>query len=82
MSRPSIMNQIGIRVAPLSRRIVLARFGKDPCVALETTDAQSDFWQALILFAFDGETPEPGKAAEIKFGGGNDQFTCTVKRTS
>ena len=76
------LNKIGIRHAPLSNRIVLARFGKDPTLALETTDAQSDFWQALISFAFDGKTPEPGEAIEIKFGSEVDKFTCTVKRTA
>lgn len=76
------LSKVAIRHAVLSNRIVLARFGKDPTLALETKDAQSDFWQALISFAFDGKAPEPGEAVEIKFCGDNDKFTCTVKRTA
>jgi len=70
----------GIRYAPLSRRIVLARFGKDPHVALETKDAMSEFWKTLVQYAFDGETPKVGQTAEVSFGGGGEQFTLTVTR--
>lgn len=72
--------KIGIRHAPLSNRIVLARFGKDQTLALETIDAQSDFWKALVSFAFDGIVPDKGEAVEIKFGAGTEQFSCVVKR--
>lgn len=75
------LEKVGIRHAAFSGRIVLARFGKDPTLALETADAQSDFWKALVSFTFDGRTPEPGEAVEVAFGGGDEQFTCVVKRT-
>ncbi|WP_313610757.1 hypothetical protein [Rhizobium sp.] len=74
------IESIGIRHAPLSNRIVLARFGKDPHVALESRDAMDDFLKAIISYAFDGQMPVPGKAMEIKFGGGDEQFSMTVKR--
>lgn len=70
---------VGIRHAPLSNRIVLARFGKDPTLALETRDAMSEFWKALVSYCFDGKIPEAGEAVEISFGGGDEQFTCTVQ---
>lgn len=73
---------VGIRHAPLSDRIVLARFGKDPHVALETKDAMNEFWQALVSYAFGGKMPEPGSAMEIKFGGGREQFALTLRRLS
>lgn len=74
------LSKVAIRHAAISNRIVLARFGKDPTVALETTDAQSDFWKALVSFAFDGKPPEVGQATEIKFGGGDEQFELVLKR--
>lgn len=70
----------GIRYSPLTKRILLARFGKDPHVALETKDAMNEFWQTLVQYAFDGVMPEPGQAAEVKFGGGDEQFTLTLRR--
>lgn len=74
------MNKFRLRVAPLSRRLVIARFGKDPTVALDTRDVSSEFWQALVSYAFDGKIPDPGQAVEIQFGGGDEQFTVVVKR--
>lgn len=70
----------GIRYSPLTKRILLARFGKDPHVALETKDAMNEFWQTLVQYTFDGAVPEPGQAAEVKFGGGDEQFTLTLRR--
>lgn len=70
----------GIRYSPLTKRILLARFGKDPYVALETKDAMNEFWQTLVQYAFDGSLPEPGQAAEVKFGGGDERFTLTLRR--
>lgn len=69
-----------IRYAPLSRRIVLARFGKDPHVALETKDAMNEFWQTLVQFAYEGEMPEVGQIADVSFGGGDEQFALILKR--
>lgn len=69
-----------IRHAPLSNRIVLARFGKDQNVALDTEDATSDFWQTLISYAFSGKMPNEGSVSEVSFGGGNEQFIVTIKR--
>ncbi|WP_195714388.1 hypothetical protein, partial [Brucella sp. 10RB9210] len=66
--------------AAISGRVVLARFGKDPHVALETRDAMNEFWQAVASYAFDGQMPEPGKSAEVSFGGGDEQFVMTVRR--
>lgn len=75
-----MLEKIAIRHAPLSNRVVLARFGKDPQVALETKDAMSDFLQTLVSYAFDGNLPAPGEAREIDFGGGDEQFTVTIRR--
>lgn len=75
-----MINRVAIRHALLSNRIVLARFGKNPDVALETRDAMNDFWQALVSYAFDGKLPEPDAAVKIDFGGGDEQFTLTVRR--
>lgn len=74
------LDNISIRRAPLSDKIVLARFGKDPKTALETRDVQDEFWQALVAYAFDGKMPSKGQACEIKFGGGDEQFVLTIKR--
>lgn len=74
------LKNTSIKVAPLSNRIVLARFGKDPNVALETKDAMSEFLQALVQYAFVGKMPHSGEAAEIAFGGGDEQFTVKVTR--
>jgi len=75
------LNNIGLRHTAIGRRIVLARFGKDPQVALETRDAMNDFWQALVSYAFDGKMPEKGEAVVITFGGGDEQFSATISRT-
>lgn len=40
----------------------------------------NEFWQALCSYAFDGKMPEPGAGVEIKFGGGVERFTLTIKR--
>lgn len=74
------LNKIGIRVAPLSNRVVLARFGKVPNVALETRDAMNEFLQGLVEYAFGGEMPAEGEAAEVSFGGGKEQFELTLRR--
>ncbi|MGJ4857023.1 hypothetical protein ACN6KF_003007 [Labrys sp. La1] len=72
--------KIQIRHAPLSNRIVVARFGKDPCVALDTRDAMSEFWQALVSFGFNMKIPEKGQACEINFGGGDEQYELVLRR--
>lgn len=64
----------------LSNRIMVARFGKNPNVALSTRDATSEFFQAIVLYAFQGHMPLPGKIAEFSFGGGDEQFTVIVTR--
>lgn len=71
---------IAIRHAAISGRIVLARFGKDPTVALETRDAMNDFWQTLVSYAFDAKMPDPGCSADITFGGGDEQFELRLTR--
>lgn len=78
MSDP--VNNVRICHAALSNRIVLARFGKDPAVALGTKDATSEFWQALVSFAFDGEMPKPGSGCAFGFGAGDEQFSVTITR--
>lgn len=77
----SKLDKIGIRHAALSDRIVIARFGKDPNTALEKRDAMSEFWQSLVSYAFDGKMPAVGEAREVKFGGGDEQFTLVITRT-
>jgi hypothetical protein len=74
------LRKIVIRVAPLSNRIVMARFGKDQNVALDTRDAMSEVLQAVVQYAFDGKMPSPGEAAEVDFGGGNEQFILRIER--
>lgn len=70
-----------IRYAPLSKRIVVARFGKDREVALETRDAMSEFLHVLLQYAYDdGKMPAVGDEAEVSFGAGDEQFVLTVKR--
>jgi hypothetical protein len=76
----SVLDKIGIRVAPFSHRIMVASFGADPNVALETRDATSEFFQAIVEYAFDGEMPALGEAAEASFGGGNEQFIMLIRR--
>lgn len=75
-----MLANVGIRVAPLSNRIVLARFGKDKSIALETRDAMNEVLQAVVQYAFDGKMPEKGDAAEIDFGGGDEQFILHIER--
>ncbi len=74
------LQNIQIRHTALGDRIVLARFGKDPTVALETRDAMNDFFQTLVSYAFDGKMPERGATVELDFGGGDEQFQMVVKR--
>ena len=76
----STLDKIQIRHTIFRNRIVLARVGKDPLVSLETRDATSDFYQALVSFAFDAKIPEPGATAEVNFGGGDEQFVLTLQR--
>lgn len=76
----SKLDNIKICRAAISGRVVLARFGKDPHVALETRDAMNEFWQAVASYAFDGQMPEPGKSAEVSFDGADEQFIMTVRR--
>jgi hypothetical protein len=68
-----------IRVSPFSDRIVLARFGKDPTLALESRDAHNEFLQALVQYVA-GEMPEVGAKFELFFGGGDEQFYLTLER--
>lgn len=76
------LTNIGIRVSPLSNRIVLARFGKSPDVALESRDAMNEFLQALVQYAFDGKMPDEGEGITIDFEGGSEQFTAVIRRKS
>lgn len=76
----SVLDRVAIRVAPLSNRIVLARFGKDQNVALETKDAMNAVFQAVVQYAFDGKMPEKGEKVEISFGGAGEQFTMLIER--
>ena len=69
-----------LEYAPISGRIVMAPFGKDETVALETRDAMPEFFRAALNYAFDGEMPEPGKGVAIDFGNGSEQFVMTIKR--
>jgi len=74
------LNKTRLCVAPLSSRIVLARFGKDQSVALETRDAMNEFLQCIVEYAFSGDMPDEGEVAEVNFGGGNEQFELTLRR--
>lgn len=76
------LESVGIRHAALSNRIVLARFGKDANLALETRDCMDEFWKCLVSYSFDGAMPEKGDSAEVCFGGGDEQFTLTINRKS
>ena len=78
----SALDKIKLTRAPLSGRIVLARIGKNPLVALEKRDATSEFFQTVVSYAFGGKMPEPGEGAEVSFGGGDEQFVMTVRRIS
>ena len=75
-----MLDKIHIRLAPLSNRIVLARFGKDQNLALETKDIMSEFLQALVQYAFDGKMPDPGYGNIVEFGGGDEQFEMHIRR--
>lgn len=74
------LERVQIRHASLSNRVVIARFGKDPEVALETRDAMNEFLKAILSYAFDARMPKPGEAAEVSFGGGDEQFVMTIIR--
>lgn len=74
------LDKVGLRHAPLSDRIVMARFGKDPTLALETRDAMNEFWQALLSYSFKGQLPEKGATVEVSFGGGDEQFVARIER--
>lgn len=76
------LSKIGIRVTALGNQIVLARFGKDPNVSLDQRDAHTEFWSALLSYAFEHEKPEVGDGREINFSGENDAFTVTIRRTA
>ncbi|MBY3333781.1 hypothetical protein HFN98_24635 [Rhizobium laguerreae] len=66
------LEKVGIRVAPFSQRVVLARFGKDPNVALDTRDAMNEFLRAIVEYV--------GVGNEVQFGGGDEQFVVTLKK--
>ncbi len=74
------LEKVGLRFSPLTKRIVLARFGKDPELALERKDAMNEFLQILVQFAFDGKKPEAGESVEVSFGGGEEQFLLCLSR--
>ncbi|KEA07460.1 hypothetical protein [Rhizobium rhizogenes] len=75
-----MLDKVSIRHAAISNTIVLARFGKDKSVALDTRDAMNEFWQALTSYTFDGKMPEKGSAVEVRFGGGDEQFVMRLER--
>lgn len=68
----SSLDKIGIRMSPLTNRIYIARFGKDPSVALETKDGMNDFLQTLVQFV--------GVGNEVQFGGGDEQFVVSLRK--
>jgi len=68
----SELKNVGLRFSPLSERVLIARFGKDPNVALETKDGMNDFLQVLVQFI--------GVGNEVSFGGGDEQFIVSLKR--
>jgi hypothetical protein len=68
----SDLKKIGVRFSPLSERVLLARFGKDPDVALETRDVMNEFLHVLVQLVGEGNT--------LDFGGGDEQFTVTLVR--
>lgn len=68
----SDLTKVGIRFSPLSERVLIARFGKDPDVALETKDGMNEFLQVLVQFI--------GVDNEVSFGGGDEQFVVSLKR--
>ncbi len=74
------LNKVKLSQSAIGGRIVLARFGKDPNIALDTRDAQNEFLQTIVAYAFDGKMPQPGEAREVQFGGGDEQFVMTVRR--
>jgi len=76
----STLDKIALRRAPLSGRVMLVRFGKSQTEALETRDVMNEFWQSLVAYAFDGKMPEKGDRCEVKFGGGDEQFTLLIER--
>jgi hypothetical protein len=75
-----MLEKVSIRHAAISNAIVLARFGKDKEVAIETRVATSEFWQALASYTFDGKMPEKGSAVEVRFGSGDEQFVMRLER--
>ena len=76
----SKLSDVSLGLAPLSNRIVLARFGKDKNLALETRDAMSEVLQVVTQYAFDGKMPGPGEVVEVSFGGGDEQFVMRLER--
>lgn len=76
----SQLDKIHIVHAPLSNRINLARFGKDPTVALESKDAMGQFLMVLCSYMFDAKMPDVGASNAITFGGGDEQFKLTLER--
>ena len=74
------LDKVRIEHAPLSNRIVLARFGKDPTLALETVDATGQFLKAATSYLFDGQMPEVGAMRAITYGADDEQFKLTIER--
>ena len=77
---PTKIDQTRLCYSPMSKRIVLARFGERSGEVLETRDAMSEFLQTLVLFAFGDVKPEEGAEAVRKFGGGEEQFEIRMTR--
>lgn len=76
----SSLDKVHIRHTALGDRVVLARVGKDPDVALETRDAMNEFFQAIVSYACGSVMPEPGAGGQVTFGGGDEHFLLTVLR--
>ena len=75
-----MLENVKLRLAPISNRMVFARFGKNPEVALETKDAMSDVFQVITQYAFGGKMPEKGASIALDYGAGDEQFTMVIKR--
>lgn len=66
------LDKIGLRYSLLTGNIYIARFGKDPSVAVDKRDGLNDFLHVLVQYIGDGN--------EVSFGRGDEQYVVTLRK--
>ena len=76
----SNLDKTRLVVTPLTNQISLARFGKDPTLALDRRNCESEFWDALINYAFKDMEIKSGRKVRIELGADDDKFVVEISK--